>query len=180
MSTVVSDLVISQDGLIAGPTDADAGFHNMTGTPAVLAEREAGRGPSELGGTLRDGTVLKRATVDARTALREAAFAAAEAAARARSVAEVLDETLAVLAAAEVDPSPPRSRADGSPRTDRLSAREREVLALVAAWHQQGDRGGVVRLPQHGQDARHVAAARVGGRQPRPTGGDRDRARSAP
>jgi DNA-binding NarL/FixJ family response regulator len=63
-------------------------------------------------------------------ALREAACAAAEAAAHARSVAAVLDEALAVLAFAE-SASPAPSPAVPSARTDRLSSREQEVLALV-------------------------------------------------
>ena len=110
----------------------EAGLHEMPQTLVVLAERAAGRRPDEGDGTPSDAA-LERATLEARTALREAASAAAEAAARALSVAEVLDEALAVLTAPEVAPFPRRSRlADGSARTERLSAREREVLALVA------------------------------------------------
>ncbi len=78
----------------------------------------------------QDRTGLECTTRDARMALREAASAAAEAAAHARSVAEVLDEALAVLAAAE-SAAPPPSPATPSARTDRLSSREQEVLALV-------------------------------------------------
>jgi DNA-binding NarL/FixJ family response regulator len=63
-------------------------------------------------------------------ALREAAAAAAAAAAHARSVAQVLDEALAVLAVAE-SATPAPSPSSPSARTDRLSSREQEVLALV-------------------------------------------------
>ncbi|MDF3040838.1 MAG: response regulator [Thermomicrobiales bacterium] len=85
-------------------------------------------------GTMDPPTGLLRATRDARQALREAAFAAEAAADRARSVAEVLDETLAVLVAAGSNTSP-SSPVASSPTTDRLSAREREVLLLVAEGH---------------------------------------------
>jgi DNA-binding NarL/FixJ family response regulator len=79
-------------------------------------------------------TGLVRATRDARQALREAAIAAEAAADRARSVAEVLDASLAVLAAAG-SVSTPSSPVASNPTTDRLSAREREVLLLVAEGH---------------------------------------------
>jgi DNA-binding NarL/FixJ family response regulator len=76
---------------------------------------------------------LAKATVEARTALENAAVAAAEAAARARSVAVVLDEALAVLAAAEGAVSPaPRDESALRGQIGGLSPREREVLAMVA------------------------------------------------
>ena len=93
----------------------------------------AERGSRDLDGTPRDTVVLMRATADAQMALREAAATAAEAAARARIVAELLDEALAGLQDGETAPGlapfSPR-RFPGEP--DALSAREREVLALVA------------------------------------------------
>jgi DNA-binding NarL/FixJ family response regulator len=79
---------------------------------------------------VQDLTGLERTTRDARIALREAASAAAEAAAHARSVAQVLDEALAVLVVAE-SATPPPPPAAPSTRTGRLSSREQEVLALV-------------------------------------------------
>ncbi len=104
-----------------------------TGAP-VAPTRERDRMPDRSAATMETPTGLLRATRDARQALREAAFAAEAAANRARSVAEVLDETLAVLVAAGSVTSPP-SPAPSSPTTDRLSAREREVLLLVAEGH---------------------------------------------
>jgi DNA-binding NarL/FixJ family response regulator len=96
------------------------GWH---GTPPLAA---SGRLP-------RDRSALAWAAAEARTALEDAAVAAAEAAARARTVATVLDEALTVLAAAEraVDSARPRASESRGP-IDGLSPREREVLAMVA------------------------------------------------
>ena len=70
---------------------------------------------------------------EARTVLAEAALAAAIAAQRARTVATVLEEALAVLEVAESAPAFVATPPDASAhRTDALSPREREVLALVA------------------------------------------------
>ncbi len=82
--------------------------------------------------TSHDSTLVP-ATAAARMALREAASAAAEAASRAHSIADLLDETLAVLADAEVTSllAAPSVEARWR-RTAALSPREREVLALVA------------------------------------------------
>ena len=78
-------------------------------------------------------TELERITKEARQALEEAVVAAAVAAQRAIEVAEALDETLAILAAAESDGEsasmPPKMTATA---VGGLSPREREVLALVA------------------------------------------------
>lgn len=81
-----------------------------------------------------DRAGLKQATLEARVALEEVAVAAAVAAQHALSVAEVLDEALAVLEQSEKS----ESEAVASPRVhealiaaDTLSPREREVLALV-------------------------------------------------
>ncbi len=78
-------------------------------------------------------TELERVTREARQALEEAVVAASVAAQRAIEVAEALDETLAVLAAAESDDNH-SSSPHGAPEIDlnALSMREREVLALVA------------------------------------------------
>lgn len=77
--------------------------------------------------------MLIGATADVRTALREAAFATAEAAARARALAALLDEALAVLTDGETAPVRAPTPSEASQReADALSPREREVLALVA------------------------------------------------
>jgi DNA-binding NarL/FixJ family response regulator len=66
-------------------------------------------------------------------ALREVVSAAAEAAARARSVAELLDEALAELQNVGMAPGIAPARLRRFPReSGRLSVREQEVLALVA------------------------------------------------
>jgi DNA-binding CsgD family transcriptional regulator len=71
---------------------------------------------------------------DATRALREAASTAAEAASRARSVVDLLDEVLAELQCAEAAPGlAPVSSQPCPQEPNKLSAREREVLALVAA-----------------------------------------------
>ena len=95
----------------------------------ALAPRAIRR--AESGAT--DFAKLERATIEARQALEEAVIAAAVAAQRAMEVAEALDETLAVLAAAEseVECAPPSFGAEEA-HVGTLSPREREVLALVA------------------------------------------------
>ena len=93
----------------------------------------AERGSSDLDGMPRDRFVLMRATADARMALREAVATAAEAATRARVVAELLDEALAGLQDGETAPRLVLVSSRRFPsEPDALSAREREVLALVA------------------------------------------------
>ena len=74
---------------------------------------------------------LTRAAIEAQRALREAAFAAATAAARARTMAAMLDQALEGLVGAEAAPvaEGPR-RVTSSPI--KLRPRDREVLALVA------------------------------------------------
>ena len=76
---------------------------------------------------------LERATMEARRALEVAVVAAAVAAQRAMEVAAALDDTLAVLAAAETETDlPPNPTEASAPDISALSPREREVLALVA------------------------------------------------
>jgi DNA-binding NarL/FixJ family response regulator len=72
--------------------------------------------------------------MEVRAELREAAAAAAAAAARARSIAELLDEALVALNDAGGGASLPLAtpQAASQRRAALLSAREREVLALVA------------------------------------------------
>ena len=99
----------------------------------MQAERREGHRPIDFTGMPRDGAELVRATADVRAALREAAIATAEAAARARSLAELLDEALVVLTDEETTPTLGPTPLEGSQReADALSPREREVLALVA------------------------------------------------
>jgi DNA-binding NarL/FixJ family response regulator len=77
---------------------------------------------------------LKQATLDARTALQEAAIAAAVAAERALAYAETLDGALAALHRAETAESglPSSMSPRGGLPSAVLSRREQEVLALVA------------------------------------------------
>ena len=86
--------------------------------------------------TMANGAMIGPAAVDAWMVLRDAAVAAEEAAARARSLAALLDETLAALK--DVGTAPviaPTAWAAVPREADALSPREREVLALVAAGH---------------------------------------------
>ena len=102
-------------------------------TSVAQAEPRAGRRPREFSGAPRDTAMLMRTTAEARTALLEAAMAAAAAADRALSLAELLDEGLHVLAPENLPPIAPRPVREADLTTDSLSPREREVLALVAA-----------------------------------------------
>jgi len=94
----------------------------------VAAAATTARWPAELLRATPEPITLARAVAEVRVALEEAAFATAQAVARAGSVAEAL----ASLGVEERSPAPLRS-----PSTPRafaaLSPREREVLALVAA-----------------------------------------------
>jgi DNA-binding NarL/FixJ family response regulator len=95
------------------------------------AQRGRGRPGDGLGDL--DRAVLVQATMDARLTLEEAVAAAAVAAQRAIDIAEVLDETLAILTAGEpVAAVVPSVAGDDPADVDTLSPREREVLALVA------------------------------------------------
>jgi DNA-binding NarL/FixJ family response regulator len=78
-------------------------------------------------------TDLQRVTMEARSALEEAASSAAAAAERARCMATVLDRVLATLATTDgpAGPDPAATRAV-VPQLAALSPREREVLTLVA------------------------------------------------
>jgi len=76
---------------------------------------------------------LTHATVEAQRALREAAAAAATAAAHARSMASMLDETLAVLGDTGTTTAEAAPRLVVAPPAKvGLSPREKEVLVLVA------------------------------------------------
>jgi DNA-binding CsgD family transcriptional regulator len=103
----------------------------------------ADRALAEIAAANRNGSIdspkdrarIERATAIVRDSLLEAAQAAADAARRARTLAETLDEVLAVLA----DPQRgqmvpvPAIAAASSGEASHLSQREREVLARVAA-----------------------------------------------
>lgn len=93
----------------------------------ILDQSERTRAP-------RDRAELKQATLEARTALREAATAAAVAAQRAFTYVQVLDEALAALQRADggAVASLPAAKAPGPLLGQGLSPRERDVLALVA------------------------------------------------
>ena len=77
---------------------------------------------------------LKRAVLDARSALGDAAIAATVAAQRAFAYAEKLDEALAALQRSEQAPASilPASQTASARMGGDLTPREREVLALVA------------------------------------------------
>jgi DNA-binding CsgD family transcriptional regulator len=84
-------------------------------------------------GVPRDRAMLMQATVEVRAALEDAAMAAAAAAQRARSLIFILEEAVAVLTATESGNAERlMSTVEVASRTDALSPREREVLALVA------------------------------------------------
>ena len=84
-------------------------------------------------GTPSDRSAMTHATVEAQRALREAAAAAATAAAHARSMASMLDETLAVLGDTGTTTAEAAPRLVAAPLAKvGLSPREKEVLALVA------------------------------------------------
>jgi DNA-binding NarL/FixJ family response regulator len=88
----------------------------------------------------RDRAMLERATAAVRDSLLEAAQAAAEASRRARALAEVLDQSLTMLASegsGHSAPAPPRFK-ELAPAAE-LSVREREVLTHVAAGRSNKD-----------------------------------------
>ena len=79
-------------------------------------------------GSPEDHAVLERATSAARVVLGEAAFAALQTQARTLTFIEVIDEALALVDAVDALPLAPPKFSE----RELLSAREREVLALVA------------------------------------------------
>jgi DNA-binding NarL/FixJ family response regulator len=84
----------------------------------------------------RQHATLVQAAVEVRAALEDAAVAAAVAAQRAQSLSAMLEQAVAVLTASEGG-SPERLSfaPETIGRAGALSAREREVLALVAEGH---------------------------------------------
>ena len=117
---------------------------NLTAGVASLIEREVAggrRNTIETFAAPADRATLDRITAAAQAVLDEADFAAAAAAGRARSFAEVLDEALALLDEVEQQPIA-SSNAAAQPATREpslLSPRERDVLALVAEGHSNKD-----------------------------------------
>jgi predicted ATPase/DNA-binding CsgD family transcriptional regulator len=106
-----------------------------SGVAALAARSEAvgSRQMIDVFGSPHDRLVLARAIAAARETLGDAAFAAAEAAGRALTFEELLDELLAVLGDNEVALATTTSGAPHSQQRDSLiSPREREVLARVA------------------------------------------------
>lgn len=98
----------------------------------TLFDQRKNHDPKEKAALPYDRAGLKRATLEARVALEEVAVAAAEAAHHALTVAEVLDEALAVLEQAESEAVAAPLVHEATITTEILSPREREVLALVA------------------------------------------------
>jgi DNA-binding NarL/FixJ family response regulator len=91
-----------------------------------------GRNIIAISSTPQDRAVLEQAVAAARETLGEAAFATAEAAGRARSLAEIVDELLTVLDDGTLELVAPTPGADHAWQpASLLSPREREVLALV-------------------------------------------------
>src|SRR5215210_1764086 len=126
-------MTMANESPIVPSTAAPAGNSRVLIWPdAVHAERRPDRGVTDRPCPQPDRAALARAA-DLRVELREAASAAAEAAARARSVADLLGEALAALSDADIAPTPvPVPVSTARHEADRLSAREREVLVLVA------------------------------------------------
>ena len=101
-------------------------------TAWVRASQLALRSNREATETRQDRGEFQSVTIEALTALEEAAFAATAAAERAFSLTVVLDEALAVLTEMGHTHSAVPPPHDASPGTALLSPREREVLELVA------------------------------------------------
>ncbi len=112
----------------------------MSHTSPLLADRcppsacqPAASIPREARSASAERRHLVAAALAARSALRDAAAAATEAADRARTIADDLDAALADLKRSKALPDPdPVRPAPSSHAAFTLSPREREVLALVA------------------------------------------------
>ena len=98
---------------------------------ALFDQRGKGLG-REISSVPYDRAALKQATLEVRVALEEVAVAAAVAAEHAMTVAEVLDEALAVLDQTDGEAVASPVVHEATIATEILSPREREVLALVA------------------------------------------------
>ena len=109
----------------------------VNGGIAVLVARSAaigGRNLIDIFGAPHDHAVFAQAVAAARTTLGEEAFASAEAAGRALSLTEIVDELLAALEDGE-EPSRPGhgTRCQTRQPGGLLTPREREVLRLLVA-----------------------------------------------
>jgi two-component system, NarL family, response regulator LiaR len=125
-------MTMSNGSLSMPSPEALAGNGRVLTWPVAHAEHRPGRGVTDRPCPQQDAAMIARAA-DLRAELREAASAAAEAAARASSVADLLDEALAALMGTDFAPSlVPIPFSAARHEADRLSAREREVLVLVA------------------------------------------------
>jgi len=113
-------------------TEAPSGNSRvLTWSAAVQAEHRPGRGVTDCPCPPDEAAIARAARL--RAELREAASAAAQAAERARSIADLLDEAVAALTGTDNAPSlVPTPLSAARHEADRLSAREREVLVLVA------------------------------------------------
>jgi DNA-binding CsgD family transcriptional regulator len=92
-----------------------------------------GRTAIDIFGAPHDRAVLTQAVTAARETLGQDAFAAADAAGRALSHAEIVDELLAMLEVGEVAQPPVLGVGQTRQPDSLISPREREVLALVVA-----------------------------------------------
>jgi predicted ATPase/DNA-binding CsgD family transcriptional regulator len=109
----------------------------LNGGIAVLVARSAaigGRNLIDIFGAPHDRVVLAQAVAAARTTLGEEAFASAEAAGRALSFTEIVDELLAVLEDGEDALATwTQGASQSQPPASLLSPREHEVLRLLVA-----------------------------------------------
>ena len=117
---------------IAGPDMSTSHETEAAWAPAVASALRSIRQATAPAQTRQDRAGPTSATTEALTALEAAAVAATEVAERVFSLAEVLDEAMAVLAdARRAHPGRTPSRG-AAPGVAVLSPREQQVLALVA------------------------------------------------
>jgi DNA-binding NarL/FixJ family response regulator len=116
----------------AVPTARGSSLQEPVWTLPALFDPRGRRERKEVSPVRYDREGLKQATLEARIALEEVAVAAAVAAQRALTVAEVLDEALAILEQTGGDIVTSPQVHEAVIATETLSPREREVLALVA------------------------------------------------
>ena len=108
----------------------------LGGAIATIERRSAaigGRSAIDIFGAPHDQAALTQAVATARETLGETAFAAADAAGRTLSFAELIDELLAMLEARERALAPVPETGQSRQPDGLISPREREVLALVVA-----------------------------------------------